>query len=116
VYKALLTRDGGSKECVAVKMLKGSLRNNKRVYLNTQSILAANRSDVLDFFNEGLQMRYFDHPRVLRLIGISIDAQYTPLILTPYMQNGDLLTYLKKSSSVSVFLYIFSIRLFVLTV
>jgi serine/threonine protein kinase len=73
-------------------------------------------SGVRDFFNEGLRMRHFDHPRVLNLIGISINAQYSPLIITPYMHNGDLLTYLRKSSSVSVFVYIFSIRLFVLNV
>ena len=110
MYKATLTRDDGSKVCVAVKTLKGSLRNDKRDYLNTQSMFAANMNGVRDFFNEGLRMRYFDHPRVLHLIGISINAQYSPLIITPYMHNGDLLTYLKKSSSVSVFLYIFSIR------
>jgi hypothetical protein len=67
-------------------------------------------SGVRDFYKEGLRMRHFDHPRVLNLIGISVNAKYSPLIITPYMQNGDLLTYLKKSSSVSVFLYIFSIR------
>jgi serine/threonine protein kinase len=70
---------------------------------------------VRDFYKEALRMRHFFHPRVLRLLGISIDAQYSPLIITPYMKNGDLLTYLKKlkqSSNVSVFLYIFSIRFY----
>ena len=41
-------------------------------------------------------MKDFDHPNVLSLIGVSIDAGESPYIVMPYMANGSLLSYLKK--------------------
>ena len=41
-------------------------------------------------------MRNFDHDHVLRFIGLSfsVDSKL-PMIVTPFMTNGDLLNYLK---------------------
>ena len=44
-------------------------------------------------------MREFDHPNVLSLIGVCIDAGPAPYIVTPFMLNGSLVSYLKKERS-----------------
>ena len=41
----------------------------------------------------------FDHPNVLTLIGVCIDGGPTPYIVTPFMSNGSLLSYLKDNRS-----------------
>lgn len=38
-------------------------------------------------------MRRFNHPNVLRLLGISISTNGNPSIILPYMHNSDLRTY-----------------------
>ena len=45
---------------------------------------------------ESVKMEKFQHPHVLNLIGVSIDAGEAPYIVMPYMANGSLLTYLRK--------------------
>ena len=41
-------------------------------------------------------MKHFDHPNVLHLIGVCLDAGPAPYVVMPYMANGSLLHYLKK--------------------
>ena len=41
-------------------------------------------------------MMEFDHPNVLKLIGICIDGGPTPYLVMPFMANGSLLSYLRK--------------------
>ena len=41
-------------------------------------------------------MQKFEHPNVLSLIGVCVDAGEAPYIIMPYMANGSLLTYLRK--------------------
>ena len=45
---------------------------------------------------ESVKMKYFDHPNVLQLIGVCLDAGPAPYVVMPYMANGSLLHYLKK--------------------
>ena len=52
--------------------------------------------DVEDLLNESEKMQKFQHPNVLNLIGVCIDAGDAPYIIMPYMANGSLLTYLRK--------------------
>ena len=56
-------------------------------------------------------MREFDHPNILCLIGICFDdviddegqgGQGQPMVVTPYMQHGDLLNYIRDDDNVSV--------------
>ena len=42
-------------------------------------------------------MKHFDHPNVLHLIGVCLDAGPAPYVVMPYMANGSLLHYLKKA-------------------
>ncbi len=41
-------------------------------------------------------MYKFDHPNVLKLLGVCLDGGPAPYIIMPYMENGSLDTYLKK--------------------
>ena len=45
---------------------------------------------------ESLKMKALNHPNILNLIGVSIDAGESPYIVMPYMANGSLLSYLRK--------------------
>ena len=65
---------------------------------------ASESRTVDEFIQEGLQMRAFDHPNVMYLIGIcwTLDnvqnsPRIAPLIVLPYMELGDLQNFLKKS-------------------
>lgn len=52
--------------------------------------------------DESLKMKHFDHPNVLGLIGVCLDAGPAPYVVMPYMANGSLLQYLKKERSTIV--------------
>lgn len=41
-------------------------------------------------------MQKFHHSNILSLIGVCIDAGAAPYIVMPFMNNGSLLTYLRK--------------------
>ena len=45
---------------------------------------------------ESIKMKRFDHPNVISLIGVCIEAGPAPYIVMPFMDNGSLLSYLKK--------------------
>lgn len=48
-------------------------------------------------------MQHFGHPRLMQLIGIAFDKQFTPHIVSPYMPNGDLASYLSNHRNVMLF-------------
>ena len=62
-----------------------------------------NRKELNDFIREGLQMRDLKHPNVMELYGICWSADPSqanhrlPMIVLPYMELGDLKTYLRKN-------------------
>jgi len=45
---------------------------------------------------ESEKMKMFQHPNILNLIGVCIDAGEVPYLVMPYMANGSLLAYLRK--------------------
>ena len=49
-----------------------------------------------DFLKEGLLMRDFSHPNVLSLTGVAIADHGMPMIVLPFMANGNLKTYIMK--------------------
>ena len=50
------------------------------------------------FFSESLIMKDFDHPNVLGLTGVCFDTpEGYPFLILPFMVNGSLKEYLKKS-------------------
>ena len=51
--------------------------------------------EIEEFISESAIMLDFDHPNVLSLLGVCFDTeQQLPLIILPYMANGDLKSYL----------------------
>ncbi len=46
--------------------------------------------------DESVKMKSFNHPNVLSLIGVCVDAGPTPYIVMPYMSNGSLQLFLRK--------------------
>ena len=48
-----------------------------------------------DIFKEALQMRDLDHRNVMSLVGVCFNKS-DPCIVMPYMENGSLLTHLRK--------------------
>ena len=48
------------------------------------------------FLEESLKMKELCHPNVMNLLGVCLDAGPTPYIVLPFMENGDLLSYIKK--------------------
>ena len=56
---------------------------------------ASSMDNVNDFISECVIMLGFDHPNVLKLLGVCFDtSDGLPLIVLPYMENGDLKSYL----------------------
>ena len=65
--------------------------------------------EVNDFVREGLQMRLFDHAHVMKIHGICMSKNcdggggdgvcHSPLLVLPFMENGDLKNYLRQRRS-----------------
>ncbi len=76
-----------------------------RVFANF-SLLAAGESledETFEaFLKEGLRMKNFEHPHVLQLLGIAMSTDRYPMVVLPYMANGDLRSYVKEKTRVRV--------------
>ena len=58
--------------------------------------------EVNDFIAESAIMLDFDHPNVMRLVGVCFDTEDgLPLTVLPYMANGDLKTFLRSKRSLT---------------
>ena len=44
---------------------------------------------------ESVKMKLFDHPNVMNLLGVCLDAGPAPYIVLPFMSGGDLLSHIK---------------------
>ena len=51
------------------------------------------------FLEEGLMMRDFEHENVLALIGVTVDSNGMPMVITPFMLYGDLRSYISDEAS-----------------
>ena len=52
-----------------------------------------------------MKMRSFNHPNVMSLMGVCLDAGPAPFIVLPFMSGGDLLSYVKQRRSFLVVEY-----------
>ena len=53
-------------------------------------------SELRNMVEESLTMSKFNHPNVMRLVGVCIDGGESPYIVMPFMIHGSLLSYLRK--------------------
>lgn len=51
--------------------------------------------DIKEMIKEFVLMHKFNHPNVISLVGICLDAGPSPYIVLPFMENGSLLSYIK---------------------
>ena len=54
------------------------------------------QNDIEQLLEESLKLKSFEHPNVMNLIGVCVDAGPAPYIIMPFMANGSLLSYLRK--------------------
>ena len=59
----------------------------------------ATKNEIEDILSEVLKMDNLSHPHVMNLIGVSISNTLSPILIMPFMENGSLLSYLKKERS-----------------
>lgn len=56
--------------------------------------------DLENFLTEGMLMLDFQHKNVMTLIGVVYENGGRPLVVLPYMDNGDLCTLIRKEDVV----------------
>jgi len=57
------------------------------------------REEIRNMMDESVKMKRFNHPNIINLIGVCVDAGPAPYIVMPFMDNGSLLSFLKKNRS-----------------
>ncbi|KAI1903503.1 hypothetical protein AGOR_G00027860 [Albula goreensis] len=70
-----------------------------KVAVKTMKIAICTRSEMEDFLREAACMKEFDHPNVMRLIGVCLqtvesEGYPSPVVILPFMKHGDLHSYL----------------------
>uniref|UniRef100_UPI00358FEB3B tyrosine-protein kinase receptor UFO-like isoform X2 n=1 Tax=Myxine glutinosa TaxID=7769 RepID=UPI00358FEB3B len=73
-----------------------------QVAVKTMKVDICPRYEIESFLNEVLRMKDFDHPNVISLLGISLDAPSgssfpRPMAVMPFMKHGDLHSFLLQS-------------------
>ena len=56
----------------------------------------SDQNETNKIMEESVKMKQFNHPNVMNLIGVCMDAGPAPYIVMPFMANGSLLSYLRK--------------------
>jgi len=54
------------------------------------------------FLREAVIMKDFRHPNVLHIVGITFDCDSSPMVVLPFMANGDMRQYILNPSLVCV--------------
>ncbi|XP_053577620.1 tyrosine-protein kinase receptor UFO isoform X2 [Bombina bombina] len=70
-----------------------------RVAVKTMKIAICTRTEMEDFLSEAVCMKEFDHPNVMRLIGVCLqntenEGYPSPVVILPFMKHGDLHSFL----------------------
>lgn len=74
-------------------------QDGEEMHVAVKSLLRGATSDISAFLKEGIIMKDFNHPNVLALIGVCITRDNQPLVILPFMANGDLLSYVRDSKN-----------------
>ena len=97
VYRATLSNwKEHSDDVVAVKTLKGNAQTlcNHYNYDNETGMFSS--SDLNNLIEESQIMIQFNHPNVMKLLGVAISQSKSLLLIMPFMAQGSLLHYLRK--------------------
>ncbi|KAH9503781.1 hypothetical protein Btru_066613 [Bulinus truncatus] len=70
----------------------------KKVAVKTLKDPKSHNIDLAAFIQEALIMKNFQHSNVLELVGLTEKEPGVPYVILPYMDNGDLLTYVRNTS------------------
>ena len=103
MYKGYVKRSDSHsiEEYLAIKTLKGMFIQMEIVCFQIISSITTvgfyDHNMVRDMLKECSRMSTFDHLHVLTLKGVCLDGGPAPYIIMPFMANGSLLAYLKKS-------------------
>ena len=90
VKHTLVLRDCTSNELTDMKLYLVVLM------LSTFPTGLFDQNGVADMIKESVKMCGFEHPHVLNIIGVCVDAGPAPYIVMPFMANGSLLAYIRK--------------------
>ena len=61
----------------------------------------SSHEEIEEFVTKSALILNFDHPNVLGLLGICFAQDIVPLIVLPYMENGDLQSFLRSTDKTS---------------
>ncbi|XP_041349577.1 macrophage-stimulating protein receptor-like [Gigantopelta aegis] len=92
----------GNFGCVHEGYLKGDNNESvsRKVAVKNLQESSTQMVDFKAFVEEALLMKDFNHPHVLCLVGITLTDDRQPLVVLPYMENGDLLKYVSSDTQV----------------
>ncbi|VDI82559.1 proto-oncogene tyrosine-protein kinase Met [Mytilus galloprovincialis] len=76
-----------------------SLEEKEERLVAVKTVLKTEVQDINAILNEALIMKDFEHPNVLSLIGISVAPGEFPLVIIPFVTNGDLLSYIRSDDN-----------------
>nr|XP_058901300.1 tyrosine-protein kinase receptor UFO isoform X2 [Kogia breviceps] len=99
-HKVALGKTLGEGEFGAV--MEGQLNQDDsilKVAVKTMKIAICTRSELEDFLSEAVCMKEFDHPNVMKLIGVCFQGSERegfpePVVILPFMKHGDLHSFL----------------------
>ncbi|XP_054664198.1 tyrosine-protein kinase receptor UFO isoform X2 [Grus americana] len=83
-------------------VMEGQLNQDNcvlKVAVKTMKIAICTRGELEDFLSEAVCMKEFDHPNVMRLIGVCLqswgaEGLPAPVVILPFMKHGDLHSFL----------------------
>ncbi|KAM6427859.1 tyrosine-protein kinase receptor UFO isoform 1-T1 [Liasis olivaceus] len=99
-HKVTLGKTLGEGEFGSV--MEGQLSQDGAVFkvaVKTMKIAICTRSEMEDFLSEAVCMKDFDHPNVMKLIGVCLqntesEGYPSPVVILPFMKHGDLHSFL----------------------
>lgn len=99
-HKVALGKTLGEGEFGSV--VEGQLKQDdcvRKVAIKTMKIAICTRSEMEDFLSEAVCMKDFDHPHVMKLLGVCLQSTESegfpsPVVILPFMKHGDLHSFL----------------------
>ncbi|XP_076112122.1 hepatocyte growth factor receptor-like [Mytilus galloprovincialis] len=96
-----LRQDVGQGNSVCLhKGYLSSMENRGKQLVAVKTVLNSGKQDINALLDEAMIMKDFDHPNVLSLLGISVAPGKFPLIIFPFLANGNLLSYIQRNDNV----------------